>query len=130
MLADIAGRSSDPDKLVLAARLGDRPVGCATVVFGGFDDGSMRPTDDAVQLRMLGVDPLTRGVGAGRALVHATLEVARALGRSRVVLDTQAHMAAAQAIYLDAGFGRRPERDRTIPGTDIHLLAHELVLGG
>lgn len=125
VLGDIAGRAADSHRLVLCARLHGRAVGCATVVTGG---GEL--PEDAVQLRMLGVDPSARGHGAGRALVLATIAVARRLGRHRVMLDTQAHMLAAQSIYRSLGFVRHPERDRMVPDTDVFLLAHELILEG
>ena len=127
MLADVAGRAADPELVVLAARLDGRPVGCVTIHLA--DDGQDGALGtDGVRMRMLGVDPEVHGSGAGRALAVAVVDTARRLGRDRVLLDTQAHMVAAQAIYASLGFRRRPERDRTVPGTDVHLMAFELTL--
>lgn len=50
-------------------------------------------------LEDLFVDPLTRGQGAGRALIEAVMEEARAKGCSRTYLVTQDTNVTAQALY-------------------------------
>mgnify|MGYP003624051275 CR=1 FL=1 len=55
------------------------------------------------------------------------IERARALGRHRVVLSTQASMHAAHAIYQRFGFRRAPERDWS-PIGDLQLLVYVLEL--
>jgi ribosomal protein S18 acetylase RimI-like enzyme len=140
-LADVAGRAADPDRVVLAARIGttgglrgarlpldgERPVGGVTVVLAARASVNALP-DGVAELRMLAVDPAAQGRGVGRALVEAAIALARERGMSKLWLDTQAHMLAAQHIYVSMGFVRVPGRDRDIAGTDIRLLAYELAL--
>lgn len=79
------------------------------------------------ELRMLAVDPAARGRGAGRALVTACLDRARAAGCAALVLSTQPSMTTAHRIYESLGFTRTPERDWSpVPGVD--LLAYRLAL--
>lgn len=59
---------------------------------------------DTAHLRMLGVDPALRRRGVGRALVEASIEFARAHGRTRITLETTGPMVAAQAMYESMGF--------------------------
>jgi GNAT superfamily N-acetyltransferase len=62
------------------------------------------------QFRLLAVDPAVRGLGAGRALVGACLERAKATGQT-IVIHTTPWMDTAQRIYTRLGFVRRPDRD-------------------
>jgi GNAT superfamily N-acetyltransferase len=89
-LADVRGRAAYPGAVVLAARIDGRVVGGATVVL---DPGS--PLAEVLEpgtagLRMLAVDPAAQGAGVGRALVEATLELARRRGLCRLSLHTHA----------------------------------------
>jgi len=81
------------------AYLGDRPVGC----------GAVRLLDPATaELKRMYVEPALRGSGIGRRLVE-TLEVeARALGATRLVLETGTRQLNALALYARCGFTRIP----------------------
>ncbi|MAC79208.1 MAG: GNAT family N-acetyltransferase [Rhodobacteraceae bacterium] len=48
-----------------------------------------------------------RGTGAGRAIMGALIEDARALGFQRIQLDTGRPLVAAQKLYLSLGFRER-----------------------
>lgn len=50
------------------------------------------------------VDAAARGLGAGRALVHAAQDQARAIGAERVSLTSNASRTAARALYRQCGF--------------------------
>ena len=56
------------------------------------------------KLRLLIVEPRSRGQGLGKRLVQQCIAFARAKGYRRLVLWTQSSLSAARAIYKDCGF--------------------------
>lgn len=66
------------------------------------------------KLRMLYVEPSTRGLGLGRHLVQTCIAGARARGYQTLTLWTNAVLTAARAIYVAEGFSL------------VHTEAHEL----
>ncbi|WP_067794282.1 GNAT family N-acetyltransferase [Actinomadura formosensis] len=79
---------------------------------------------DEAEIRMLAVREKARGMGAGRAMVRACAERARAAGLSGLRLSTQRNMDAAQRMYERMGFVRTPERDwAPVPGVDLLTYA-------
>ena len=77
------------------------------VVLGG---GGIAPLDggdaDTCELRKMYFMPALRGLGAGRALMAACLEAARAAGFRRCYLETLTGMDTAQRLYERSGFAR------------------------
>jgi len=67
--------------------------------------------DSEAEMHLLAVSPDSRRQGVGRRLVDTLIELAISREWQRVVLSTQEHMRAAQALYKQAGFSRAPERD-------------------
>ncbi|WP_298161401.1 helix-turn-helix domain-containing GNAT family N-acetyltransferase [Brevundimonas sp.] len=81
----------------------------------------MKGDDPAVgKLRLLYVEPHTRGQGVGRTLVDACIQRARAVGYQRLELWTNSVLTAARHIYQGAGF----VLVRTEPH---HSFGHDLV---
>jgi putative acetyltransferase len=81
---------------LLASRSG-KPVGCGAV---------RRIEERTGEIKRMYVRPGERGSGVGRALL-ATLETeARALGLSRLVLETGVRQPEAISLYERAGFSR------------------------
>ncbi len=123
-LVDVAGRAS---AAVVAVALDPDVVGCVTYVpdqtnaFAEFDD------PEACGFRMLAVDPLRQGGGAGGALVRWCIERARGEGRARVMIHSTPWMTRAHELYGRLGFVRRPDLD-WLPVPNIRLLGFVLEL--
>ena len=109
-VADRAGRTT-----VLAAVEDGRVLGTVTLELTGRTEAGHEHDDDPLpaeeaHIRMLGVHPDTRGRGIGRALMDASIEHARAAGKTLITLNTTERMRAAQAMYESMGFMREPDR--------------------
>jgi ribosomal protein S18 acetylase RimI-like enzyme len=129
-MADLAG---DGDLLV-AER--DGGIAGAVVHVGPGRPRSAIFPDDWSVIRMLVVDPATRGGGIGRALVAATLERARHAQAPAVGLHTSPIMATALRLYESIGFVREndlppirgvPYARYVLPAADIPAALARLV---
>lgn len=70
-----------------------------------------------LDFRLLGVAPAARGRGIGTALTRHVLDVARAQGAQRVVMNSGPQMTRAHRLYEALGFRRLTEREtRVIEG--------------
>jgi GNAT superfamily N-acetyltransferase len=85
-----------PRGLFLVVRHGDgRAAGCCAV----------RLLDpDTAEVKRMWLDPSMRGRGAGRRLLEAIESAAVSLGARRAVLDTNASLTTAIALYRSAGW--------------------------
>jgi len=67
--------------------------------------GGLRPLGDGrLEIKRMFVTPRFRGVGYGRALLHALELRSRELGAREVVLDTHTVLRSAIAMYERAGY--------------------------
>jgi GNAT superfamily N-acetyltransferase len=81
----------------LIAWRAEKPIGC----------GAIRQIEERTgELKRMYVAPEERGRGIGRAILQALEGEARALGISRVVLETGVRQREALALYERAGFLR------------------------
>jgi GNAT superfamily N-acetyltransferase len=116
------------DWRLAAAFFGHARVGGAAVALGGVGlDGAVGP-DDAV-LWDLRVHPAHRGRGVGRQLLAWAEGVARAMGRVRLLAETQDINAVACRFYAANGFtclGIEPGAYPELPGEARVVWAKEL----
>lgn len=120
-LRDVAARAADVPVLVAVDATTGELLGGVTYVPGpGRWAESERP--DVATFRMLAIASAARGRGAGRALVGACIERARAAGFAEVAVITRPFMTAAHRLYESFGF----ERD---PGGDWEFEPGEWLLG-
>lgn len=119
-LANASQRDRDAELLVAVDPDGAL-LGTVTVCAPGSPLSEVsRPGE--LEFRMLAVDPGTRSLGVGEALVTAVLRQAADIGAHRVVLCSGERMHAAHRLYRRLGFSRLPERDwYPVPG--LKLLA-------
>ena len=100
----------DPDEVApgagcfLVVRRGGVPIGCGAVR-ALRDNASLRELGVGVgELKRMYVAPEARGQGIGHALVLRLEQEARALGLTRLVLETGTRQEAALALYRRLGF--------------------------
>ncbi|GAA2466332.1 N-acetyltransferase [Streptomyces macrosporus] len=100
--AFLAERLKNGDSVVLLAETPAGPVGFAQVyrTFSSLSMGTVWTLND------LYVREEARGAGAGRALVRACLEHARAAGAVGIQLETAPDNHVAQSLYDSEGFER------------------------
>jgi ribosomal protein S18 acetylase RimI-like enzyme len=116
-IADLAGVYGPPRGCLLIARIHLQLAGCVAV----------RELDsEACEIKRLYVRARHRREGIGRCLAEAAIRSARALGYSRMLLDTLPAMTEAQSLYQSLGFneinGYYPN-----PVKGVRYLALELV---
>ena len=98
----LAGRLGRPGMVLLVAEEDSRVIG---FVWGGLEDTDyMALRGPAGAIYDLVVDPDHRRHGVGRALLDAALAALTRLRAPRVVLSTAEANAAAQQLFLRAGF--------------------------
>src|SRR5262245_46031812 len=98
-----AGEGAEGQGAFLVATREHRPVGCGAV---------RRIEARTGEIKRMYVTPEERGRGVGRALLAALEGEARALGLSRLVLETGVRQQEAVALYRRAGFVDRSEERR------------------
>ena len=99
---------------ILVAWLAGEPAGCVGVRSLG---------DGICEMKRLYLRPAARGAGVGRALAESVIERARALGYTRMRLDTMPSMAVAVTLYRSLGFVEiAPYRFNPVPGATFMEL--------
>ncbi len=96
---DFAGRFLDSGGSFVVATVGDETAGCVGVT----------PLGDGVcEMNRLWVRPAFRTIGLGRALAVASMEEARRIGFTRMLLDVLPQRTRAIALYESLGFSEVP----------------------
>lgn len=96
-LAGLPGKYGPPGGLLLLASLDSRPAGCV----------ALRALEaDTAEMKRMFVRLEYQGKGVGRALSEALIREARAMGYSRMRLDTSVRQVEALTLYERMGFVR------------------------
>jgi GNAT superfamily N-acetyltransferase len=94
-LSSLPGYYGPPAGALLVAEEEGHVVGC--VALKGLDQ-------DRCEMKRLFVEAASHGTGAGQALARTIIERARALGYSKMMLDTGPKQLEAQGLYRKLGF--------------------------
>lgn len=115
MLANIGSFTAKKDAKVLVAILDGCGLVGGVVYFGDmaeYGSGGIATTvRDAAGIRLLGVSPRHRGLGTGKALTLACIQLAKSRGHSQVILHTTKAMQVAWQLYERLGFQRSIDLD-------------------
>jgi DNA-binding MarR family transcriptional regulator/GNAT superfamily N-acetyltransferase len=111
IVADFVERRDARRESGWIAELDGERVGCVFCTRG--DD------DQTAQLRLLLIDPATRGMGIGTRLVEECLRFARRAGYRRIVLWTNDVLVDARRVYERAGFQLDEQSPHRSFGADL-----------
>ena len=125
-LRDTGSRVADGAHVLVAVDDDDRVLGSVTYVDADNPHFENHGTGDR-SFRMLAVDVGAQGRGAGRLLVQACIDMARADGGRRIAIYSMEWMPAAHALYASLGFTRRPDLDLMFPAGVGYAFQLDLV---
>ena len=115
LLRGIGRFAEKPGVRVLTAHTAEGRLAGGVVYFADMaqygSGGTATQERNASGIRLLGVDPRLRGLGVGRALTEACLDLARAAGHAQVILHTTQAMRTAWGLYERLGFRRSEDLD-------------------
>lgn len=119
-LDGLPGEYAEPRGGLILALVNGEPAGCC----------AFRPLDaadysNACEMKRLFVRPGYRGLGLGRRLAEAILEMASNADYDCILLDTLDEMESARALYEDLGFEEIPPYYYN-PIAGAHYLKAEL----
>ena len=80
----------------------------------------VKESDEVAKLRLLYIEPKTRGMGIGSRLVEECIRFAKRTGYKKMILWTNNVLLAARHIYVKAGF-------RLVREEPYHGFGHDLV---
>jgi len=130
MLANIGQFAARKGARVLVAVKPDGDLVGGLVYFGDIAEygaeGTAKNVRNASGIRLLGIDPAFRGLGAGRALTEYCIGLARDKGHGEVILHTTRAMHTAWALYERMGFARSEDLDFSWDGYPVYGLRLQL----
>jgi DNA-binding MarR family transcriptional regulator/GNAT superfamily N-acetyltransferase len=111
IVADYAEQHDPRREAAWIAEVDGEPAGCVLCT---------RREDDVAQLRLLLVEPRTRGRGIGARLIEECLRFAQRAGYDRITLWTNDVLHEARRLYERAGF-------ELVESAPHHAFGHDLV---
>jgi ribosomal protein S18 acetylase RimI-like enzyme len=81
--------------------------------------GTATQEKNASGIRLLCVNPKSRGMGVGKALTNECIRLAKASGNKQVILHTTQAMEIAWSLYLKIGFERSADLDFSQEGFPV-----------
>lgn len=125
MLLNIGELTHQPEVRLLVAANQQGEIGGGVVYFGDMkyygSGGTATQEQDAAGFRLLAVDSEWRGLGLGKKLSCACVEIAREAGCKNMVIHSTRAMQVAWAMYEGMGFQR---------ATDLDFMQGELPVFG
>ena len=116
VLGDPVGHIIEPGGQIVIATLGGRAVGCC----------GLKPMEPGVyEVAKMAVAEDLRGRGIGRIVLVRTIEEARAMGATKLYLETNSRLANAIHLYESLGFERLPAKHSIYERANVFM---ELVL--
>lgn len=115
MLGNIGQYQEKKNSMVLVAKSDKNQILGGIVYFSDMkcygSGGSATNEKNACGIRLLGVDPICRKLGIGKALTVACIEKGINSGFSQMILHTTQSMSSAWKLYLKLGFKRSSDLD-------------------
>jgi len=97
---------------IYMAHQNGQAVGCAALI---------KMSDGGYELAKMTVDESMRGTGLGRGLMDACIEKAKALGATRLYLETNSSLAPAIGLYRAVGFVDMPTQSTPYARADVFM---------
>lgn len=124
LLANVARFTEKPGARVLVALSERNDLVGGVVYFADMahygSGGVATSVQHASGIRLLGVDPEFRGIGAGKALTLACVKLASEAGHTQVILHTTKAMPHAWGMYEKLGFVRAEALDFSQQGMPVY----------
>lgn len=112
-LADVAARAAEHEVWVAQDRATGALLGTVATPRAGRHISPLGQEGE-LDFRLLAVSPDARGRGIGTQLTRFVVDLARARGLRRVVMNSGPRMTAAHRLYEGLGFVRLPERETRV----------------
>jgi ribosomal protein S18 acetylase RimI-like enzyme len=115
MLSNIGRLNEQDHTSVLVAESSNNEIVGGVVYYSDMSmygsGGSATLEKNASGIRLLCVDPKSRGLGVGKALSNECIRLAKADGNNQVILHTTQAMEVAWSLYTKLGFERSTDLD-------------------
>jgi ribosomal protein S18 acetylase RimI-like enzyme len=123
MLGKVGNLNEQEHTTVLVAESSEREIVGGVVYYDDMSKygsgGTATQEKNASGIRLLCVNPKSRGIGVGKALTNECIRLAKASGNKQVILHTTQAMEIAWSIYLKIGFERSIDLDFSQEGFPI-----------